>query len=104
MGNVGIPMGSTVAPQLARLTTAFKLTTFKLPHPKAAFTLYYDEVAATFPLNDPSVSNIQALLSPYTLTMTENNKTQDCQYNPATKEFSPYIQPFRNPTIIRIPR
>ena len=100
MGNVGIPMGLTVAPQLARLTTAYKLTTFKLPHPKAAFTLYYDDVAATLPINDQKVSNIQALLCSYKLTMTEDNRTQDRQYNLATKESSPFIQQFRNPTII----
>ena len=46
-GEIGIPMGLTIAPQLARLTTAFMLRHFQLPSPTDSLTLYYDDVADT---------------------------------------------------------
>ena len=46
-----------------------------LSSPKETFTLYYDDISATFPLDDTSISNIQEVLKPYTLKMTKNNTT-----------------------------
>ena len=99
-GNIGIPMGLTIAPQLARLTTAFLLRQFKLPSPKDTLTLYYDDVAASFPPTDDNISNLQVALAPYKLVATENNLTQDCKYDPVSKTFTPVVQPFRSPDLI----
>ena len=93
-------MGLTIAPQLARLTTAFMLRNYILPSPNDTLTLYYDDVAASFPPTDDNISSLQLALAPYKLIPTEKNQTQDCQYNPVSKTFTSIVQPFRSPNLI----
>ena len=98
-GNVGIPMGLTLAPQLARMTTAFLLRNFKVPSRQDVFTIYYDDLAATFPLDDANISNIENSLHPYILKRTEDNITQDARYDPSSKIFAPFKQHLRQSSI-----
>ena len=96
---MGIPMGLTLAPQLARMTTAFLLRNFKVPSRQDIFTIYYDDLAATFPLDDANISNIANSLHSYILKRTEDNITQDARYDPSSKTFAPFKQHLRQPSI-----
>ena len=96
---MGIPMGLTLAPQLARMTTAFLLRNFKVQSRQDIFTIYYDDLTATFPLDDANISNIAESLHPYILKRTEDNITQDARYHPSSKTFTPFKQHLRQPSI-----
>ena len=98
-GNVGITMGLTLAPQLARMTTAFLLRNFKVPSRQDIFIICYDDLAATFPLDDANISNIANSLHPYILKRTEDNITQDARYDPSSKTFAPFKQHLIQPSI-----
>lgn len=89
LGDLGIPMGLTLAPELARMATAYLLKDYH-PPPGETLTLYFDDATATYPINDLP-------LSPYNLKLTTPNETQDAIYNPTTHTFSPTIQPYRQP-------
>ena len=87
MGEKGIPMGLPLAPELARMTTAFLLRSYQEPTGHI-LTLYFDDVAATYPIGELP-------LQPFVLKDTEQNQTQDALYNPTTQQFSAYTQAFR---------
>ena len=94
-------MGLTLAPLLARMCTGHLLRGFTTPLPGPhRLTVYYDDIAATFPLDNPAISNICQTLSPYQLTMTSPNTTQDAIYDVMTGNFRPFCQPFRQPTLL----
>eukprot|EP00800_Vazella_pourtalesii_P012414 TRINITY_DN2925_c0_g1_i2.p1 TRINITY_DN2925_c0_g1~~TRINITY_DN2925_c0_g1_i2.p1 ORF type:complete len:432 (-),score=12.92 TRINITY_DN2925_c0_g1_i2:1261-2556(-) len=59
LGDLGIPMGLSLAPKLARMCTAYLLKDYS-PPPNESLTLYFDDVAATHPIEDLP-------LAPYTL-------------------------------------
>ena len=91
MGQVGIPMGLTLAPLFARMCTAYLLLGFKTPLPGPhTLRVYYDDVAATFPLDKEHISNISKSLAPYELSMTASNTTQDSLFNPVSGNFLPF--------------
>ena len=87
MGSKGIPMGLPLAPELARMATAYLLRNYQQPLGHT-LTLYFDDVAATYPIQDLP-------LDPYNLKETPANHTQDAMYNPDTKQFTCYTQAFR---------
>ncbi|KAI6649853.1 hypothetical protein LOD99_6403 [Oopsacas minuta] len=68
LGKIGIPMGLPLAPELARLCTAYLLTNYT-PPPGEVLTIYFDDLAATYPIMDLP-------LGPYRLKETEANATQ----------------------------
>ena len=72
LGSTGIPMGLPLAPELARMTTAYLMLNYTLP-PNQAITIYFDDIASTvkLPLD---------FLSPYLLEQGPNNVTQDVLY------------------------
>ena len=76
MGSKGIPMGLPLAPELARMATAYLLRNYQQP------------LSAIYPILDLP-------LDPYNLKETPANRTQDAMYNPDTKQFTPYTQAFR---------
>ena len=81
LGTKGIPMGLPLAPELARMCTAYLLRNYEPPIGEA-LTLYFDDVAATYP--------IKALpLKPFNLLPTTDNTTQDATYDTAKKDFCP---------------
>ena len=88
MGDKGIP----IAPELARVCTAYMLLDYN-PPPQQVLTLYFDDLAATFPIDTVP-------LSPYTVKPTDDNMTQDCQYDPTTKKFLPDQQKYRQPVLL----
>ena len=101
MGQVGIPMGLTLAPLLARMCTAHLLRGFQTPLPGPhTLTVYYDNVAGTFALDQQHISNLSKSLAPYELSMTACNTTQDSIFNPVSGNFLPFCQPFRQPTLL----
>ena len=103
MGDVGIPMGLTLAPLLARMCTGHLLRGFTTPLPEPhKLTVYYDDISATFPLDNPAISNISQALSPYQLAMTSPNTTQDSLFDVMTGNFRPFCQPFRQPTSLHL--
>ena len=85
-------MGLPLAPELARMCTAYLLEHYEPPHDHC-LTIYFDDVAATYPPNDLP-------LGPYNLKETEPNQTQDARYDPETKKFTPYNQPYRQPVLL----
>ena len=68
-GNTGIPMGLPIAPELARMCTAYLLKDYN-PPPGQSLTIYFDDIAASYPLD-----NIP--LEPYTVKSTDAKQTQD---------------------------
>ncbi|KAI6658717.1 hypothetical protein LOD99_10949 [Oopsacas minuta] len=93
LGNVGIPMGLPIAPELARLCTAYLLNNYRPPPGNLVLTIYFDDLAATFPVMDLP-------LGPYTLKETAPNATQDCIYDTQTKTFKPITQQYRQPVLL----
>ena len=91
-GNTGIPMGLPIAPELARMCTAYLLKDYN-PPPGQSLTIYFDDIAASYPLD-----NIP--LEPYTVKPTYANQTQDCRYDPQKKHFLPIQQQFRQPVML----
>ena len=87
MGNTDIPMGLPLAPELARMATAYLLRDYETPIGHS-LTIYFDDVSTTYPINNLP-------LTPYNLKDTPPNQTQDAKYDPITKLFSPYTQAFR---------
>ena len=91
-GNTGIPMGLPIAPELARMCTAYLLKDYN-PPPGQSLTIYFDDIAASYPLEN-------ILLEPYTVKPTDTNQTQDCRYDPQKKHFIPIQQQFRQPVLL----
>ena len=87
MGAKGIPIGLPLAPELARMTTAYLLRDYSEPTGETQ-TLYFNDVASTYPTNDLQ-------LHPFVLKETEQNQTLDACYNSITKQFSAYKQALR---------
>ena len=85
MRSKGIPMGLPLAPELARMATAFLLRNYEQPLGHT-LTIYFDD--ATYPILDLP-------LEPYILKETPANHTQDAMYNPEKKQFTPHTQAFR---------
>ena len=85
-------MGLPLAPELARMCTAYLLEYYE-PPPNHCLTIYFDDVAATYPPNDLP-------LGTYILKETEHNQTQDVLYDPTTKKFKPCNQPYRQPVLL----
>ena len=92
LGETGIPMGLPLAPEIARMCTAYLLEFYEPPHHQV-LTLYFDDVASTYPPDDlPS--------APFKLVATEPNQTQDALYDTDLKRFKPYCQPYRQPVLL----
>ena len=91
LGNVGIPMGLPLAPELDRMCTAYLLRDYKTP-PGHSLTIYFDDVA-TYPIDNLP-------LEPYNLKPTPPNTTQDCLYLPSSNKFVPVQQEFRQPVLL----
>ena len=83
MGNIGIPMGLPLAPELARLVTAHLLRNFT-PPPGGILTLYFDDLAANF-----EIDTLPELESVYKLEKTMTDQTQDSVYNNETQSWLP---------------
>ena len=92
LGTTGIPMGLPLAPELARMCTAYLLRDYVTP-PNQRLTVYFDDVASTFPIEDLP-------LAPYNLKPTPPNTTQDCTYDPTNKKFLPLQQKCRQPVLL----
>ena len=92
LGTTGIPMGLPLAPELARMCTAYPLRDYKTPE-KETLTIYFDDVAATYPIDNLP-------LAPYTLKPTEPNTTQDCELDVTTNCFKPIQQKYRQPVLL----
>ena len=80
MGNTGIPIGLPLAPELARMATAYLLSDYETPIGHS-LTIYFDDVSATYPINNLP-------LTPYNLKDTPPNQIQDAKYDPITKLFT----------------
>ena len=85
-------MGLPIAPELARMCTAYLLRNYETP-PNEKLTVYFDDVASTFPIEDLP-------LAPYNLKPTPPNTTQDCTYDPINKKFLPLQQKYRQPVLL----
>ena len=74
------------------MCTAYLLSYYTVPawH---TLTVYFDDVAATYPIQDLP-------LAPFVLKATEPNTTQDCVYIPTAKTFKPIQQPYRQPVLL----
>ena len=79
--------GTPLAPELARSTTAYLLRDYIQP-PGHKLTLYFDDVASTFPIHNLP-------LAPFSLKETPPNQTQDALYDTETMQFPAYTQQFR---------
>ena len=92
LGDIGIPMGLPLAPELARMCTAYLLSYYTVP-PWQTLTVYFDDIAATYPIDNLP-------LAPFILKETPPNTTQDCIYIPEEKSFKPIQQAFRQPVLL----
>ena len=92
LGTTGIPMGLPLAPELARMCTAYLLRNYHTPE-NESLTIYFDDVAATYPIDNLP-------LAPYTLKATEPNTTQDCKLDITTNTFKPIQQQYRQPVLL----
>ena len=90
LGEIGIPMGLPLAPELARMVTAFLLLDYT-PPPNNMITIYFDDIASSFPIPTD-------LLAPYVIEPGPNNLTQDVLYDPTAQEFVQVSQNHRQPT------
>ena len=93
-GNTGIPMGLPLAPELLRMFTAFLLRDYQAP-PGEILTLFFDDVASTFPIPHD-------LLAPYELEVGPDNRTQDVLYDSTTKSFITLTQEHREPVPLHV--
>ncbi|KAI6660789.1 hypothetical protein LOD99_10237 [Oopsacas minuta] len=89
LGPTGIPQGLSCSPELAQLATAYLLRNY-IPPPMEKFSVYFDDLTATFPIP-------QELLTPYLLKEAPDNFLQDIQYLPESKTLIPYKSKERNP-------
>ena len=80
-------MGLPLAPELARMTTAYLLRNYEQPLGQT-LTLYFDDVGSTYPIDDLP-------LHPFSLKGNRAEQTQDALFDHTTKQFSPYTQAFR---------
>ena len=85
MRSKGIPMGLPLAPELARMATAFLLRNYEQPLGHT-LTIYFDDATYTI---------LDLPLESYILKETPANHTQDAMYNPEKKQFTSYTQAFR---------
>ena len=83
----GIPMGLQLAPEIARMATAFLLRNYEQPAGHT-LTIYFDDVSATYHILDLP-------LEPFILKETPDNRTQDAKCDTDSKQFTPYTQAFR---------
>ena len=85
-------MGLPLAPELARMCTAFLLRDYQ-PPPGHNLTVYFEDLPATYPIyNIPHQA--------YSIKKTENNQTQDANYDPKEKKFLPVHQKYRQPVLL----
>ena len=85
-------MGLPLAPEIARMCTAFLLKDYQ-PPTNHSLTIYFDDVASTYPPTDLP-------LETYNLKTTEANQTQDAIHEPEKKIFRPFSQPYRQPVLL----
>ena len=71
-------MGLPLAPELARMATAYLLRLY-LPPPNERLIIYFDDIAATYPVDA---------------------RTQDCTYDHNTRKFIPLQQLYRQPVLL----
>ena len=90
LGHTGIPMGLPLAPELARMCTAYLLLNYS-PPPNNTLTLYFDDLASTYDI--PST-----LLAPFILEKGPNNVTQDVLYDQSSHSFIQITHNFKQPT------
>ena len=94
LGSTGIPMGLPLAPELARMTTAYLMLNYHLPL-NQAIAIYFDDIASTLklPLD---------FLSPYVLERGPDNVTQDVLYDPTNYSYIQVAQSYRQPTPLHV--
>ena len=68
LGPVGIPMGLPLAPEIARMVTAYQLDTRQELDSPVAYSLYFDNLYTT---HDPTV--MLSVFDPFTLTQEHPN-------------------------------
>ena len=88
-------MGLTLAPEMARMVTTHLLRHYQ-PPPGCILRLYFDDLAATFPLLD----TFNPLSPIYHLKETPTNLKQDAEYIPHRLELIPRLQEHRQPAQI----
>lgn len=94
LGQTGIPMGLPLAPELARMCTAYLLLNYH-PPPKSVLTIYFDDITTTYEI-PPN------LLTPYELEKGPNDVTQDVLHDPNDHSFIQIAQNHRQPTPLHI--
>ena len=77
------------------MCTAYLLAYYTVP-PWQTLTVYFDDIAATYPIQDLP-------LAPFILKETPPNTSQDCLYIPEEKSFKPIKQPFLQPVLLLHP-
>ena len=89
-----IPMGLPLAPELARMTTAYLLLKCT-PPPNNALTIYFDDLASTYPLP-------LDILKPYELEQGPSNVTQDALYDSTNNSFIQIVQVHKEPCPLHV--
>ena len=95
LGSTGIPMGLPLAPEIARVVTAYQIDTRLAIHPPVALSLYFDNLYTT---HNPEM--MLDVFLPFTLLPEEHNTLQDAGYHAQLREFCP--NPFQILTPIPI--
>ena len=94
LGQTGIPMGLPLAPELARMCTAYLLLNYS-PPPNHTLTLYFDDLASTYPLP-------MDILKPFTLDEGQLDMTQDALYDAISHSFIQITHNYKQPTPLHI--
>ena len=92
LGATGIPTG--LAPELARMTTAYLLLTYNAP-PQCALIIYFDDLASNFPLP-------LDLIASYVMERGQDNVTQDVLYDSTNNMFTQISQVHKEPCPLHI--
>ena len=74
-------MGLPLAPELARMYTVYLLRNYQTL-PNECLTVYLDDVASTYPIDNLPLGS-------HNLKPTPSNTTQDCRYDTTTGKFLP---------------
>ena len=83
LGPIGIPMGLPLAPEIARVVTAFQLDIDLQIAPPVALSLYFDNLYTTHPPED-----ILPVFAPFIFTDEPFNTFQDAAYYAELQELS----------------
>ena len=94
LGSTGIPMGLPLAPELARMTTAYLLLNYHAPL-HCALTIYFDDITSNFEIPDD-------LLAPYVIERGQDNVTQDVLYDPTNKTYIQIAQNHKEPCPLHV--